>query len=201
MKNAILWILIGAMLAGGAYLYIAGTQKDKDIARLKAESQDVAALRAELDDLKKRPDNAEEVARLRKDNEDLLRLRNEVKQLRDQSKQLGTQLQTAQAQQSQAQQQLQQMSQTAAEADQRTQAQIQKANALAQTQQCVNNLRQIETAKAMWAADNKKPAGSIVGDLSPYLNNKAPACPAGGAYKINAIGTPATCTIPGHALQ
>jgi hypothetical protein len=205
MKAAISWILVGALLAGGVYFYITGKQKDADIERLKQENQEIPQLRAENEELKKRPDNAEEVARLRKDNEDLLRLRNEVKQLRAQAKLLDGQLQTAQAQQSQAQQQLQQLSQTAAEnAALRTQAQqIQKANNIAQAQQCSLNLRQIEAAKQQWAADPKKTGGPTptVADLAPYLGNKFPVCPSGGSYTINMPGTTATCSTPGHGQQ
>ncbi len=202
MKFVIPWMLVGALLAGGGYLFVTSRQKDADIERLKAENAETAALRAEIEELKKRPDLTAEVARLRKDNEDLLRLRNEVKQLRDQSKQLGNQLQTAQAQRDQIQAQQQQAAQAAADADAARAQQLQKAGEKAQLFQCANNLRQIEAAKAQWATDPKRSGGPTptAADLAPYLGNKFPVCPSGGSYTINMPGTPATCSIPGHAL-
>jgi len=207
MKFIIPWMLVGALLAGGGYLFMTGRQKDADIERLKAGEQELTALRTENQELKKRPDFTEEVARLRKDNEDLLRLRNEVKQLRDQAKTLGTQLQTAQTQRDQiqaaAQAQQEQAQQAAAQADAARAQQAQKANSLAQFQQCASNLRLIESAKAQWAADPKKTGGPTptIADLAPYLGNRFPVCPAGGAYQINLPGHTATCSIPGHKLE
>lgn len=202
MKFAIPWILVGALLAGGAYLYTTGKQKDADLERLRAENQEVSQLRAENDELKKRPDYSAEVMRLRKDNEDLLRLRSEVKQLRDQSKQLGSQLQTAQTQRDQAQAQQQQAAQAAADAEAARAGQLQKAAEKARALQCINNLRQIDAAKAQWALEKQKPAGSVptAADIAPYLGNKMPACPDNGQYSINAVGSNATCSTPGHAL-
>jgi len=202
MKFVIPWVLVGALLAGGGYLFVNGRQRDTEIERLKAENAEITALRAEIEELKKRPDFSAEVARLRKDNEDLLRLRNEVKQLRDQSKQLGTQLQTAQAQRDQIQAQQQQAAQAAADAEAQRAQLLQKSAEKAQIFQCINNLRQIEGAKEQWALQNGKPPGSVptTADILPFLNGKLPGCPNGGTYTLNAIGKPATCSVAGHGL-
>jgi chromosome segregation ATPase len=202
MKFVIPWILVGALIAGGGYLFVNSRQKDTDIERLKAENAEIAAMRAEIEELKKRPDYSAEVVRLRKDNEDLLRLRNEVKQLRDQSKQLGTQLQTAQAQRDQIQAQQQQAAQAATEAEAARAQLLQKSTEKAQLFQCINNLRQIEAAKDQWALQNGKPPGSVpsTADILPFLNGKLPACPNGGTYLLNAVGKPATCSVAGHVL-
>ena len=102
----------------------------------------------------------------------------------------------------QAQEQLQQL---LAE-NQRLRAENQQflqAQANAQVNACVNNLRQIDGAKQQWALENKKPASAPVGaqDIQPYLpNNVLPGCPLGGAYTINTVETLPTCSVPGHVL-
>jgi prepilin-type N-terminal cleavage/methylation domain-containing protein len=72
-----------------------------------------------------------------------------------------------------------------------------KARQNSQKNACINNLRQIDGAKAQWALENKKTDGDTAtsGDLSPYLKgNLMPTCPAGGAdYVINQNSTPPTC--------
>jgi len=77
-----------------------------------------------------------------------------------------------------------------------------KAKSKAQDLTCINNLRQIDLAKRMWAEDNKKqstdtPAWS---ELKPYLGGKMPVCPDGGVYTIGTVGEKPTCSLPGHVL-
>ncbi|PYJ08681.1 MAG: hypothetical protein DME25_00900, partial [Verrucomicrobia bacterium] len=78
-----------------------------------------------------------------------------------------------------------------------------KAKQRAQNLACINNLRQIELAKKMWATDNNKgdtatPARS---DLSSYLSSKGfLTCPGGGSYTINSVGEPPECSVAGHKL-
>ncbi len=79
-----------------------------------------------------------------------------------------------------------------------------KARQASQRAVCVAHLRQIESAKAMWAADQKKsngdePADSDVFGAGKYMTAK-PACPAGGIYSPGPLGSHPTCTIPGHTL-
>jgi len=77
-----------------------------------------------------------------------------------------------------------------------------KSRAHAQKQMCIENLSQIESAKQIWGMDNGGTDGDVptesdlVGPAS-YMR-KLPLCAAGGEYRFNAIGTNATCTIPGH---
>jgi hypothetical protein len=81
-----------------------------------------------------------------------------------------------------------------------------KAKGKAQNINCVNNLKQIELAKKMWAMDNnKKDADTPTEqDLLSYLgrgpNGQFLACPQGGTYIIGSVGEKPRCTIPGHVL-
>jgi len=76
-----------------------------------------------------------------------------------------------------------------------------KARAVSQKNACINNLRQIDTAKQQWALEKGKQSTDVptMEDLKPYLA-KIPHCPAGGTYTINAVGQPPECSIPGHRL-
>jgi hypothetical protein len=65
---------------------------------------------------------------------------------------------------------------------------------------CVNNLRQIDAAKQIWAMEhhNSLDATPTIADLTPYLNRRQsrdfPQCPLGGIYRINAVKDPPTCS-------
>ncbi len=82
-----------------------------------------------------------------------------------------------------------------------------RARTTAQTDACINNLRQIDAAKQQWALEahgtsNSKPAAS---DLQPYLGHgssgELPTCPADSqkkptftaSYNIQNVGTKPTC--------
>ena len=79
-----------------------------------------------------------------------------------------------------------------------------RARATAQTNVCINNLRQIDEAKQTWAAEHKKEATDkpMVQDLDAYLKRHFSTlkCPAGGTYTINVVGEKPTCSIPNHQL-
>jgi prepilin-type N-terminal cleavage/methylation domain-containing protein len=78
-----------------------------------------------------------------------------------------------------------------------------RARTTAQTNACINNLRQIDGAKEQWALENKKVTGATVNDtdITPYLKNSAmPTCPAGGKYTAGNVGTDPGCDQSGHAL-
>ncbi len=80
-----------------------------------------------------------------------------------------------------------------------------RARTTAQTNACINNLRQIDSAKEQWALENKKGPGAVVAwtDVSVYVKsgtNIQSACPASGTYTIGGLGTNPTCTITGHVL-
>ena len=77
-----------------------------------------------------------------------------------------------------------------------------------QANACINNLRQIDSAKNQWALENGKTTGTYPSwiDLLPYLKDKKiPVCPADGIYSINAEGVNPTCSLgvtvtPNHIL-
>lgn len=70
-----------------------------------------------------------------------------------------------------------------------------KARETAQKNACINNMRQIESAKDQWAIENKKTTGDIVtsDNVSAYIKGGYPTCPASGAYTIGVIGTNVLC--------
>ena len=79
-----------------------------------------------------------------------------------------------------------------------------KARDTAQTNACINNLRQIDAAKQQWALENNKKSSDTPtqNDLTHYLKSgQFPMCPKGGTYIIGPVGEPPTCSIPGHQLQ
>jgi hypothetical protein len=78
-----------------------------------------------------------------------------------------------------------------------------RAKQTAQQKACINNLRQIDGAKQQWALEMKKAETEtpMRSDLLKYFSGQAfPACPAGGSYTMNPVGTRPRCSIPGHVL-
>ena len=84
-----------------------------------------------------------------------------------------------------------------------------KARETAQTNACINNLRQIDAAKQEWALENNKQSTDTPtqADLTHLRNNQYfkngqfPTCPAGGTYTIGAVSNAPVCSIPGHKFQ
>jgi competence protein ComGC len=79
-----------------------------------------------------------------------------------------------------------------------------KARGTAQKNACISNLRQIDSAKQMWALENKKTDTDTPtrADLKPYLPKKQfPVCPAGGTYTINPANKAPECSHEGHSLS
>jgi prepilin-type N-terminal cleavage/methylation domain-containing protein len=82
-----------------------------------------------------------------------------------------------------------------------------RARERARATACIKNLRTIDGAKEQWAlTTNAAPNATVTGGmptLAPYLKS-TPVCPSGGAYSINAVGTPPACGTSGgpfaHAL-
>lgn len=78
-----------------------------------------------------------------------------------------------------------------------------KARQISMQNACINNLRQIEAAKNLWAMEHHKEATDTPtqGDLLPYFgNHQFPKCPAGGIYTIGQDSVPPTCSITNHVL-
>lgn len=89
-----------------------------------------------------------------------------------------------------------------------------KARTTSQANACVNNLRQIESAKEQWALATKQAAAAdCTSDanmtaIMTYLKNPTSStnCPAGGTISFETLGTNATCktdgtVTPGHVLS
>ena len=75
-----------------------------------------------------------------------------------------------------------------------------KARTTSQQNACINNLRQIESAKEQWAMANSKATGAdVVSTAIDSYMKTTPTCPSGGTYAYNLISTGAACTITGHA--
>jgi len=78
-----------------------------------------------------------------------------------------------------------------------------KARTTAQTNACINNLRQIDGAKEQWALETRKTSGAATVDseVNAYIKGGAPKCPGGGTYTYNAIDNPPTCSVAGHSVS
>jgi len=78
-----------------------------------------------------------------------------------------------------------------------------KARETSQKNACINNLRQIDSAKEQWAMAGQKADGDApdVAAACQYIRGStAPTCPKGGTYEFNPIGSTPTCSIPGHEM-
>jgi prepilin-type N-terminal cleavage/methylation domain-containing protein len=80
-----------------------------------------------------------------------------------------------------------------------------RARARSTESACINNLRQIESAKAQWAMEfksggNSQPTDTDLFGVGMYLKKK-PVCGAGGQYAIEIVSQPPTCTVPNHKLN
>ena len=65
---------------------------------------------------------------------------------------------------------------------------------------CINNLRQIDSAKEQWALAKNKSSGDAVVDseVDEYMK-KVPVCPGGGTYTYGAVGTDPACSLANDA--
>jgi hypothetical protein len=202
MRSTLPWIFILILIAGGGLLFSANQRQAADIVRLEQVARENKANTAgsEANSTANDPARVEQV---RKDHEELLRLRNDVRQLREDNRRLISDLQKSQQTAANHQQQLEartaEMQQLKARANEDT-ARQQNAQI---TAACVNNLRLIDSAKQQWALESNRPAQAVPTpqDLLGYLPNKAfPTCPAGGVYNMNPLSQPPTCSTPGHSL-
>jgi general secretion pathway protein G len=90
-----------------------------------------------------------------------------------------------------------------------------KTRVRAQTNACINNLRQIDSAKQQWALELKQAGTALPAatDIGPYLGRSGSTsnvlCPASGAgttfgtsYTINAVDVAPSCqVISAHLLN
>ncbi|MDP6416982.1 MAG: type II secretion system protein [Gammaproteobacteria bacterium] len=76
-----------------------------------------------------------------------------------------------------------------------------KARSTAQKNACVNNLRQIDSAKEQWAMASMVSTGAVVeAQVNEYMRHGVPACPGSGTYAYNNVSVSPTCTVTGHEL-
>jgi len=77
-----------------------------------------------------------------------------------------------------------------------------RARTTAQTNACINNLRQIDGAKEQWALENNAADGDTVttANIGDYIKGGFPTCPASGTYTEGAVGTDPDCDVANHDL-
>jgi prepilin-type N-terminal cleavage/methylation domain-containing protein len=80
-----------------------------------------------------------------------------------------------------------------------------KARETSQRNACIENLRQIDSAKQQWAIEMKQDSSATpaAADLDSYIKGgwASLACPAGGAYTINDMSNDPTCDVALHVLR
>ena len=64
---------------------------------------------------------------------------------------------------------------------------------------CIGNLRQIDTAKSIWATENL--GTPEMEDLIPDYIRKTPECPSSGEYTLAGVGSDSTCSTPGTCYR
>ena len=75
-----------------------------------------------------------------------------------------------------------------------------KARATSQQNACINNLRQIDSAKEQWALAEKKTNNDLIDTVGAdeYIKgDTTPSCPAGGVYTYGVVGTNPVCDLAG----
>jgi hypothetical protein len=201
MKLILPWVLVVALAIAVFALYSSNQKQSAELAQYRQPSEEAQKAQAPSETKSQPAVSEEELAQMRKDHEDVLRLRNEVRTLRDEKQQLTRQAQAAQAVAATSQQQEQLQKLTVENQQLKVQSQVIQLRD--QQAACINNLRQIEGAKQQFALEAQKPPGTLVSteNLTPYLPNKAiPACPGGGVYTLNPLGLNPICNVSGHVL-
>jgi multidrug resistance efflux pump len=194
LKDAFLVFCIGALIVSEIFLFSARTKMSAAQVLASAAQHEVEQARADLEQFKTTvKTQIAEDSKLRSDNQVLI--------------QKLAKLQDANTRLSNTNRLLTQQIVGVREAAEQQQAQMQQIQsenqAASERNTCIANLRQIDSAKLQWAADNNKtltdtPAAQ---DLAAYLPGGVfPVCPSGGSYTINSVGLPPSCSIPGHAV-
>ena len=87
-----------------------------------------------------------------------------------------------------------------------------RARERTRTNTCINNLRQIDSAKEQFAMENNLNAGDALGaaegfdqagaeaDALGAIRGGLPTCPSGGTYTIGVVGVNPICDQAGHVL-
>jgi hypothetical protein len=187
-RSLLPWVLVLFLATGIGVLRTKTREQGDLLANLRKEKQELEALRLANAGLERLQDQTGELLRLRQENAALPKLRRELRQLHDQEKQPRPASLVGAPE-------LQEQEQLRLENDRLRNQQIQAA--------CVRNLQQIDLAKRQWAAENKLENGSLMmlDDLAgSFPGGVIPACPDGGHYSINRIGSPPACSLNGHSV-
>jgi prepilin-type N-terminal cleavage/methylation domain-containing protein len=78
-----------------------------------------------------------------------------------------------------------------------------KARAQSQKNECINNMRQIDSGKEQGALEQGISTGLVdVTIVNSFIKGANPTCPANGVYTYNVLGSEPTCTLvtEGHDL-
>lgn len=199
------WVLVLGLAAGSGAVYLQSNAKDAELTKLRAQTAEMEQLHVDLAEAQAKsqlPDDQVMVSR--KDKEELIRLRGEVSSLREETKQLSKQKETAQLEAQLAKSQTAEALQTAQANSMKLASMQTDVAAKENLNRCINNLRQLDGAKQQWALENNKTATAIptARDIAPYLKDSAlPKCPAGGTYSLNSLQQAPACSIQGHALS
>jgi prepilin-type N-terminal cleavage/methylation domain-containing protein len=81
-----------------------------------------------------------------------------------------------------------------------------RARESARSKACISNLKQIQSAKAQWAMENRQPETATPTATDLYGSGNyilvTPTCPSTNAgYTINAVGTDPVCPNPGTGVN
>ena len=197
-KRWFAWVCLALMLVAEFFLFRANHERDAARTDLRDAQRQLREAQTELKALQNSSagQQAAEIASLHKQNEALTvkvsALQKNVVQLQTENQQTAQHLTTARSALELQQEHLQQL-----------QAEQQQAQAVADANTCINNLRQIDAAKQQWALEKEKSATDVptAEDLLPYFKDGIfPVCPDGGTYSINAVGDLPACSIQGHVL-
>ena len=79
-----------------------------------------------------------------------------------------------------------------------------KARSYSQKNGCIENLRQISSAKTTWALETRHALGDVPDDTDlfgpvSYIRRK-PDCPGSGTYSLQPVDTKPTCSVAEHTL-
>jgi RNA polymerase sigma factor (sigma-70 family) len=178
----------------------------KEIAALKQQVTQIAPLQQQLALASQAVPNAGGGALSQAQVRDLARLRNEVSQLRGQTNELAK-----------ARQEVQALHQRLAALGTRNTPGALSAldpanlswattNEKVKVDSCIENLREIDSAKQQWALEQRKQITDTPTwkDLVPYIGHGGfvlPICPDGGNYTIGSVGEKPTCSNPKHVLE
>lgn len=197
-KRWFAWVCLALMLVAEFFLFRANHERDAAQTELRDAQHQLRQAQTELEELKNSSAGRQvaEISSLRKQNEVLAGkvglLQKSVEQLKSESQQTATRLNTARTALQLQQEHLQQL-----------QTEQQQATLVANANACINHLRQLDAAKLQWALENNKTTEVVpkTQDLLPYLKDGIfPVCPESGNYSINAVGQVPTCSVQGHAL-